>query len=50
MLVIGATTGAGLRVASTVPSGLGDASAALFATSVGLPAGADSQAAPPARA
>src|SRR3989449_1540604 len=50
MLVIGATTGASYGWHPTVPSVLGDASAALFETSVGLPTGADSQAAPAKRA
>lgn len=50
MLVIGATTGAGYGWHPTVPSVLGDASAALFETSVGLTSGADSQTAPAKRA
>ena len=50
MLVIGATTGAGYGWHPTVPSVLGDASAALFETSVGLPSGADSEAATAKRA
>lgn len=46
MLVIGATTGAAYGWHPTVPSGLGEASAALFQTNVGRPAGADATAAP----
>ena len=50
MLVIGATTGASYGWHPTVPSVLGDASAALFETSVSVPSGADSKAAPANRA
>ena len=46
MLVIGATTGAAYGWHPTVPSGLGEASAALFETNLGRPAGADATAAP----
>jgi 2-oxoglutarate ferredoxin oxidoreductase subunit alpha len=50
MLVIGATTGAAYGWHPTVPSGLADAPAALFDTSVGPPPGADAKAAPAKRA
>src|SRR5438034_2474006 len=50
MLVIGATTGASYGWHPTVPSVLADASAALFETSVSVPSGADSKAAPANRA
>ena len=46
MLVIGATTGAAYGWHPTVPTGLGEASAGLFETNVGLSAGADATAAP----
>jgi hypothetical protein len=50
MLVIGATTGAAYGWHPTVPSGLAEAPAALFETSVGPPPGADAKAAPAKRA
>jgi len=50
MLIIGASTGAGYGWHPNAPSVLGDASAGLFETSVGLPTGADSTAAPAKRA
>jgi 2-oxoglutarate/2-oxoacid ferredoxin oxidoreductase subunit alpha len=50
MLVIGATTGAAYGWHPTAPSGLGEESAALFQTNLGVPPGADSTTAPAKRA